>query len=229
MEKRELQQELCENHCAYYRPGKDETLACLGYLILESLQDRGSSLSFKKREKPYSPLAADQLQKIICTACPFYDGDCDFVLRVEKAEPCGGFVLLSHLLGEGAVSVDDIRKYGLNSEAMKQYDLSEEAGKKGGEAILGSEQLHTHACYLVYGTLGPGEKGRKVSPGKGHEEIFCLVAGLVEMTRAGQRLRFVPGQAFHLRGEESWSMDNAGETEAVYVLAGGHSEAHEHH
>jgi uncharacterized cupin superfamily protein len=230
MESKLLQQDLCENFCAYYRPGKDETLACLGYLLLQWLQERDTQISFEKRDRALSPSGAEVLLDNVCRICPFFSGDCDYVLHKEGAVPCGGFVLLGHLFDEGAISIDDIRNFALNFKMpMHIYDVSEAAMKKGGEFILGSAELHTHACYLGYGVLKPGETGREIRPGKGHEEIVCLVSGEAGIRTSAGRIRLAAGQAFHISGDESLLMDNDGDKEAVYVIAGGHSGPHGDH
>ncbi len=230
MENKLLQQDLCENFCAYYKPGKDETLACLGYLLLQWLQEKDNNISFEKRDRQPSPSGAEVLVDNICRICPFFDGDCDFVLHTEGSVPCGGFVLLGHLFDENRVSVDDIRNFALNFRMSPRiYDVSADAKEKGGECILGSAELHTHACYLVYGILTPGEKGREIRRGKGHEEIVCLVSGGASIRGAAGSVRLAAGQAFHLSGEESFLMDNDADKETVYVIAGGHSGPHGHH
>lgn len=111
---------------------------------------------------------------------------------------------------------------------MNCYTMIELAEKNGGEYVLGSADLHTHACYFIYGILQPEEKGRLLKPGKGHEEIVCMIQG--EAVLCGEKETFVlrEGHAFHIRGEETLSMDNTGTGRAVYVIAGGHSEPHPH-
>lgn len=110
---------------------------------------------------------------------------------------------------------------------MNIYNISELTSKNNGEYILGSADLHTHACYLIYGILRPFEKGRLIKPGKGHEEIVCLIKG--EVVLCGEEtFSLKQGQAFHIKGDETYLMDNNAETEAVYVIAGGHSERHSH-
>lgn len=111
---------------------------------------------------------------------------------------------------------------------MNIYDLSDLAIKNNGECILGSAELHTHACYFIYGIMDPQEKGRLIKPGEGHEEIVCLIKGQAVLRRDSETFQLKQGQAFHLRGEEAFSMDNNGSDKAVYVIAGGHSEGHEH-
>jgi len=111
---------------------------------------------------------------------------------------------------------------------VKLYNVSDLALNNKGEYVLGSADLHTHACYLVYGVLNPDEKGRVIKPGKGHEEIVCVVSGEVFLIGEKETFALKAGEAFYLRGEESYLMDNNGEGNAVYVISGGHSEHHEH-
>ena len=109
---------------------------------------------------------------------------------------------------------------------MNIYDVSDLALNSGGEYVLGSEDLKTHACYLIYGVLNPDENGRLIKPGKGHEEIVCLIRGEVLLRGDNKTIRLKGGQAFHLRGEETFYMDNNGNEKAVYVISGGHSGEH---
>ena len=50
---------------------------------------------------------------------------------------------------------------------MNVYNVSGLALKNEGEYVLGSSDLKTHACYLVYGVLKLNEKERLIKPGKG--------------------------------------------------------------
>lgn len=111
---------------------------------------------------------------------------------------------------------------------MKIYDISALALKHNGEYVLGARDLHTHACYLIYGFLKPGEKGRIINPGEGHEEIVCLLRGEVSLYNGFEKISMKQGQALHLKGEDSYMMDNIGQNDAVYVVSGGHSEGHSH-
>jgi glyoxylate utilization-related uncharacterized protein len=111
---------------------------------------------------------------------------------------------------------------------MKIYNVLDLALKHNGEYVLGSADLHTHACYFIYGVLNPGEKGRPIKPGKGHEEIIFLVQGEVFIRGDTGTFSLKQGQAFYLKGEETYLMDNNGKGDAVYVISGGHSEGHLH-
>lgn len=104
---------------------------------------------------------------------------------------------------------------------MKIYDVADRVGASG-EYILGYDATGSHACYLIYGVLKPGEKGRELKPGRGHEEMLVMVAG--EMAVAGAiTATLKQGQAIHLKGEEACFAENRAASEAVYVVAGGHS------
>lgn len=111
---------------------------------------------------------------------------------------------------------------------MDIFNVIDLAEKNGGEYVLGSADLHTHACYLIYGVLRENEKGRVISPGRGHEEIICLVEGEVLVYREEETYSLKTGQTFHLKGETKYIMDNKGKDKAVYVISGGHSENHSH-
>ena len=111
---------------------------------------------------------------------------------------------------------------------MKIYNVLALALKHNGEYVLGSADLHTHACYFIYGVLTPGEKGKPIKPGKGHEEIVCLIEGEVFLRGDTETFSLRQGQAFYLKGEETYLMDNNGKDNAVYVISGGHSERHMH-
>ncbi len=111
---------------------------------------------------------------------------------------------------------------------MKKYPVASLASKNSGEYVLGSAELNTHACYLVYGILKAGESDRLVSPGKGHEEILCLISGEVELTGEDGGTVLRKGEALHLRGDDRYLMSNNSGEDIVYVISGGHNEIHSH-
>lgn len=111
---------------------------------------------------------------------------------------------------------------------MKIHDV---AGKVAGsgEYILGAEATGSHACYLIYGVLKPGEAGRVLKPGVGHEEMVLALNGDLILHGTASMKVLGRGQAIHLRGEETFTAENAGKTDVAYVVAGGHSgEGHGH-
>jgi len=111
---------------------------------------------------------------------------------------------------------------------MKKLDLKSLAEKNGGEYVFGSEDTGSHACYLIYGTLTPGEKGRVVKPGKGHEEMVLAARGKLRITGDFGGI-LEEGSAIHLAGEQTCFLENPGTSAALYVIAGGHAaEGHQH-
>ncbi len=109
---------------------------------------------------------------------------------------------------------------------MRIFDVAEKVAGSG-EYILGADATGSHACYLIYGVLRPGEEGRELRPGSGHEEMVLCLSGELRLTGACTgSLR--AGQAVHLRGEERCLAANPGAAEARYVIAGGHSSEGHH-
>jgi hypothetical protein len=109
---------------------------------------------------------------------------------------------------------------------MKMFEVSGNVAESG-EYILGSRDTGSHACYLVYGVLKPGEQGRELKPGHGHEEIVFALRGDLQITGQPHGI-LKQGQAIHIKGEETLSVGNPGTTEAVYVIAGGHADDGHH-
>ena len=126
---------LCEKFCPYYKPAKNEDLACLGFLIIERLMNKGVEITSEKTGRSLDPADAERLIKDMCVRCPFYDDDCDFAMvsrsnregwssssilpKDDEGQwsekgcvpfPCGGFTLLGYLLGENIIDIDDIKK-----------------------------------------------------------------------------------------------------------------------
>lgn len=97
-----------------------------------------------------------------------------------------------------------------------------------GEYILGAEETGTHACYMIYGVLKPGQKGRIVKPGQGHDEIVLAVKG--ELSLSGCCEGIIPeGEAFLVRGDDECFLANPGTCDTLYIIAGGHSDPGHHH
>ena len=110
---------------------------------------------------------------------------------------------------------------------MKIFEVSSMINESG-EFILGSRETGSHACYMIYGVLKPNERGRRLEPGHGHEEIVLAVAGDLELT--GQYTGTLKqGQAIHLTGEESVIVENRSNELVRYVIAGGHAGNEHHH
>ena len=59
---------------------------------------------------------------------------------------------------------------------MNAFDVRAKVGDSG-EYVLGVNDTGSHACYLIYGMMQPHEKGRKLKPGRGHEELILAMRG----------------------------------------------------
>lgn len=109
---------------------------------------------------------------------------------------------------------------------MKKNDLRKKAADSNGEYVFGAADTGSHACYLIYGILKSGEKKRMIRPGRGHEEILVSVKGSFIVTGDYNDL-LEEGHAMHLTNEQTCFLENRGDFDAVYVIAGGHS-GHSH-
>lgn len=107
MEKVNLKEKVCSQFCSYYKPARMDDLACLGYTILEKFLQKGDEIIFKKYETTINEITVKLLRDNMCIHCPFFNEDCDFIQR-KDCLPCGGFILLGHLLGEGLITIDNI-------------------------------------------------------------------------------------------------------------------------
>ena len=104
---------------------------------------------------------------------------------------------------------------------MKIFTVTDKVHDSG-EYILGSREIGSHACYLIYGILKPGEQGRELKPGRGHEEIVLALTG--DMTLTGHYTGVLKkGQALHMQAEETFHAANTGASPVIYVIAGGHA------
>ena len=110
---------------------------------------------------------------------------------------------------------------------MKMIDLENLTAENDGEYVFGAADTGSHACYLIYGSLAPGEKGRIVKPGKGHEEMLLAALGTLNLSGDFSGA-LAEGSALHLAGEQTCLLENPGTSAAIYVIAGGHT-GHDHH
>jgi hypothetical protein len=103
-----VKKNLCPNFCAYYKTSGKEDLACLGFMLLERLIQRGHNITFNPPIEQLRAATGEKLVQHMCTKCPFFRDDCDFVQQKKGALPCGGFLLLGDLLEKSIISIDDI-------------------------------------------------------------------------------------------------------------------------
>ncbi len=103
-----LSKQLCQRICPYYKPSKDETLACRGFVEMQMLLAKRRKICFDDRNRPVSPETAQALMDKMCPVCEFYEEGCDFIVDFRNASPCGGFLLVGQLIDDGTITVDDI-------------------------------------------------------------------------------------------------------------------------
>jgi len=106
--KPDLTQEVCVRFCAYYKPGRNEELACGGYAVLERLALQGIPMGCTIMKQPRDRIGEELLVRTLCMACPFHHEDCDFMENSELP-PCGGFMLLARLLAAKEISIEDVK------------------------------------------------------------------------------------------------------------------------
>jgi len=104
-----LRERLCLQFCPYFKPSKNEELACKGFLVVEGLIKEGKEIPFIKSDKILEVDTEKILMETLCVSCPFNESDCDYAQQEEGASPCGGFLLLGKLLETQIVTVDNIK------------------------------------------------------------------------------------------------------------------------
>jgi hypothetical protein len=111
---------------------------------------------------------------------------------------------------------------------VKNLELRNKAlSSENSEYIFGFEDTGSHACYMIYGILKSRETRRLVTTGTGHEEIVLAIKGDLEVTGYYSGT-LKESSAFHIEGEHECFLENPGEQEALYIVAGGHSESGHH-
>ena len=109
MKENSLRERLCLQFCPYYKPSKNEELACKGFLVAEGLIKKGKEIPFIKSDKPLEADTEKILRENLCVSCSFNERDCDYAQKEEGASPCGGFLLIGKLLETQVVMVDNIK------------------------------------------------------------------------------------------------------------------------
>jgi hypothetical protein len=106
----QLEKDLCQRFCPHFKPSKKEELACLGFLVIERLIERGIKIPIEQPAMQTPPGIQEALMTMLCPACPFFQEDCDFVQLRDNALPCGGFRLLEDLIHRKIIPIDIIRE-----------------------------------------------------------------------------------------------------------------------
>ncbi len=103
---------------------------------------------------------------------------------------------------------------------MKIYRLPTLAeASPNGEYRLGPEEAQTGSAYVVYGRLRPGQTGHRLVLDEGHEEIVCVVKGTMTVSCGKKSFTVSAGEAFNPGSGNEVAMDNAGQSEAIFISA----------
>ncbi len=103
---------------------------------------------------------------------------------------------------------------------MKIYKLPQLADAGPGNEFRLGPDLDTDSVYLLYGRLRPGETARRIVTAEGAEEIICVIKGTVKVLHGNSTFTVTAGEAFVSRKPQTFTLDNAGPDEAIYISAG---------
>ncbi len=115
---------VCRPHCNYYKPNSSEEERCRGYSLTSVFSSMTSSQPELSSDTPFDPEYKRLfLREHVCSVCPFLIDDCDFTSLhpPENCRPCGGLVLISGLLREGALSEEAVRGTDLIERNLDNY------------------------------------------------------------------------------------------------------------
>ena len=119
MDKTWLIRNVCAGYCSFYKPGKDEELACKGFLVLGDLALRNAEIVVNGEKKLIQDETRVRLYGILCVRCPFFKDGCDFAAErrgetretaQEDAVPCGGFLFLGACLEQGSIDIQAVNQ-----------------------------------------------------------------------------------------------------------------------
>jgi len=102
-----IEQALCSRFCAYYKPGKNEELACQGYAVVERLIQADRVIPFERDVEVPRQALNEALVQRMCMVCEFHEHDCDY-MQDRTAPACGGFVLIAQLLATNALKIEEV-------------------------------------------------------------------------------------------------------------------------
>lgn len=95
---------ICESYCPYFREDKEDIGHCYPVILAKYMNTHILlDMSYTFENKFF-------LEDFLCADCDFYKEDCDFHNENNRGLPCGGYMYFEHLLKEGKVSIDDIRR-----------------------------------------------------------------------------------------------------------------------
>ncbi len=102
---------ICKKYCFYYKENKEGEEGCFPVQVVK---ERGffvytaDAYVFKN--------CYEQLKRIFCERCGYYNGDCDFHNEEHPGPPCGGYIYFEDLVSKGFLTIDEVRRL---CEALK--------------------------------------------------------------------------------------------------------------
>lgn len=107
---------ICRPLCMFFSEDEKEDMACLGARVAARLCQNGKISEEKTRniskDRGVWERHRSDLGIIMCRACEFKAEDCDFQSPrpADDLEPCGGYILLAHLIENRALDITELEK-----------------------------------------------------------------------------------------------------------------------
>ena len=114
MGKVDFQDWICQPWCMFFVAGEKEEMACLGARVAERLLAAGridaAHVNAAEKNRSVWEARRQDLGEILCGKCEFRAEDCDFQSPhpADDLEPCGGYIVLAHLLENRIIDPADI-------------------------------------------------------------------------------------------------------------------------
>ncbi|MCF8111314.1 MAG: hypothetical protein K9J85_07465 [Desulfobacteraceae bacterium] len=107
---------ICRPFCIFFAEDEKEDMACLGARTAARLYQGGkiSEKNIRNVEKDRGVWEKHRtdLGFVLCRACEFKAQDCDFQSPEpsDDLEPCGGYIVLVHLIENRTLDITDLEK-----------------------------------------------------------------------------------------------------------------------
>ncbi len=108
MRKREsLNKTVCLQFCSYYKPGTNEEVCCGGYERINRFLSEGRRVDVGVSGSCCDAGTRESIIAAVCSTCGFREDGCDFMTD-RNAPPCGGFRMLSQLVADGMLRIEEL-------------------------------------------------------------------------------------------------------------------------
>jgi len=120
---------VCKKHCAFYKPGTKEDMACQGLKALQSfIEAHPESIAHfpSKENNPFRDRYHHILHQALCQHCDFFVDGCDFTDPEHTGHPlpCGGYIAADLFLSGSSRVVDQMLKSLFPGEGYVALDPS---------------------------------------------------------------------------------------------------------